>query len=60
MGMILTSNFHLQATHAMVPLDATTVDVYRGADAIIFMVDPTKPCVARPRAACCCSPSSAL
>ena len=42
---ILIPNVHLQASHAMVPLDATTVDVYRGADAIIFMVDPTKPCV---------------
>jgi hypothetical protein len=32
-----------EAAHAMVPLDATTVDVYRGADAVIFMIDPSKP-----------------
>ena len=29
--------------HALMPLDATVLDVYTGAHAVVFMVDPSKP-----------------
>ena len=29
--------------HALMPLDASVLDVYAGAHAVIFMVDPSKP-----------------
>ena len=29
--------------HALMPLDATVLDVYSGAHAVVFMVDPSKP-----------------